>query len=294
MVPIAEKTYQKLTKLISDLAGIELASNREMMLVNRISSRLIALKIDSFEDYYDHVSSDLGVYERQALIEVVTTHYTSFFRDAGQFAHAREELARLFQNRQRKVRIWSAACSSGEEAYSLAIVASEAAASAGVRFPDIRILATDISNQILKEAHAGWFPQTSLQKLTVLQRTYFEPTPKPCEVSGLPMLRVNSQIREMMIFRKVNLCEQPLRVPADIDIIFCRNVLLYFNPQMQRRILASVTNKLKSGGLLYVGASEQIRGFLPEMASERACVFRKASIAQTSTFTGELCVAPRN
>lgn len=272
---IAEKTFSQLTKLISDLAGIELAKNREKMLVNRISTRLSALNIDSFEEYYEFVSADTEGTERQALIEAITTHYTSFFRDAGQFAHVREELTRSLKERSSKVRIWSAACSSGEEPYSLAIVALEAASLAGVVSPDIRILATDISNQVLRQAYEGWFPVSSLQKLSIPQRSYFEHTSRICESTGETMLRVNKQLRDLVIYRNVNLCEHPLQVPGEIDIIFCRNVLLYFNIKMQQKIIESVAGKLKKGGLLYVGASEQVRGFLRGMETERECVFRK-------------------
>lgn len=289
---IAETTYQKLTRLISNLAGIELPQHCEKRLVNRIAKRLNAVNVDSLERYYEYVAADEGGTERQALIEAVTTHYTSFFRDIGQFAHVREELKTLLLNGQHKLRIWSAACSSGEEPYSLAITALEATRLAGVKSPDIRILATDISRQILQDASEGWFPLSSLQKLTVLQRNYFEPIRKRCEITGEPMLRVNKQLRDLVIFRRVNLCDRPLQVPSAIDVIFCRNVLLYFNPRQQQSILDSLTSRLNSGGLLYVGASEQVRGFLPQMTPERACVFRKTSNAQASTLTPAPWSAP--
>ena len=282
---IPEKTFRQLTKLISDLAGIELAQNRKKMLVNRISTRLNALNIDSFEEYYDLVSSDTKGSERQALIEAVTTHYTSFFRDKGQFAHVREVLRNFFENSGNKVRIWSAACSSGEEPYSLGIVALEAASLAGVTAPDIRILATDISNQVLRQAYEGWFPVSSLQKLAIPQRGYFEP--QQCEINGEPMLRVSKQLRDLVIFRNVNLCEHPLLVPGEIDIIFCRNVLLYFNPTMQKKIVTAVTGRLRAGGLLYVGASEQVRGFLDGMKTERESVFRKVVEPRASVLRPE-------
>jgi chemotaxis protein methyltransferase CheR len=290
IVPISEKTFSQLTKLISDLAGIQLAENRKKMLANRISTRLSALKLRTFEEYNEFVSSDTAGTERQELIEAITTHYTSFFRDEGQFAHVREELTKTFKERRNKVRIWSTACSSGEEPYSLAIVALEAAAQAGAGTPDIRILATDISNQVLRQAYEGWFPVSSLQKLSIQQRAFFEPTPQHCEVSGDVMLRVNKQLRDLVIFRNVNLCEHPLQVPGEIDIIFCRNVLLYFNSKMQQLTIGSVADKLKIGGLLYVGASEQVRGFLPGMVTERESVFRKTAVSPGTLVTPEyLC-----
>ncbi len=279
---IAEKTFLQLAKLIAELAGIELAQNRQKMLVNRISTRLHALKIGTFEEYYDYVSSEAAGAERQTLIEAITTHYTSFFRDAAQFAHVREELTRAFKQGQSKVRIWSSACSSGEEPYSLAIVALEAASLAGMTAPDIRILATDISNQVLRQAYDGWFPMSSLRKLTIPQRSYFEHASKRCEVTGESMLRVSKQLRDLVIFRNVNLLEDPLQVPGEIDIIFCRNVLLYFNTKLQQKIIESVAGKLKTGGLLYVGASEQVRSFLQGMETERECVFRKTADTTTT------------
>ncbi len=272
---ISEETFAKFATLISSIAGIELALNREKMLVNRISSRLTALNIKTFEEYYDFVTCDSQRVERQALIDSVTTHFTSFFRDESQFTHVRSELVKLLASGQRRIRLWSAACSSGEEPYSLAIVALEAAIQAGVENPDIRILATDISHRVLKEAYNGWFPVASLKKLSAAHRTFFETTPTQCEVTGEPLVRVSKQLRDLVIFRKVNLCEQPLQVPSGIDIIFCRNVLLYFNVEKQKEILCKVADKLKPGGFVYVGASEQVRAYLPQLTSVRACVFRK-------------------
>lgn len=272
---ITEETFRKFAKLISSLAGIELADNRALMLVNRVSARLSTLGIATFEEYYDLVSSHDATVERQLLIDSIATNYTSFFRDESQFAHVRSELCQIFASGQRRIRIWSAACSTGEEAYSLGITALEAAALAGVTAYDVRILATDISNRVLQEAHGGWYSASSIQKLGVIQRTYFDTSRRKCEVTGESLLRVNKQLRDLMIFRNVNLCEQPLKIPSEIDIIFCRNVLLYFNTTTQQTILKSVSGKLKVGGLLYVGASEQIRSHLPELDSVRACVFRK-------------------
>jgi chemotaxis protein methyltransferase CheR len=289
-VILPEKTFLQLTKLISDLAGIELAQNRKKMLVNRISTRLHALNIGSFEEYYDYVSNDTRGSERQALIEAVTTHYTSFFRDAGQFTHVREELKQLFEKSCSKVRIWSAACSSGEEPYSLGMVALEAAAMAGVGNPDIRILATDISNQVLRHAYDGWFPISSLQKLTISQRAYFEP--QQSNINGEAMLRIGKQLRDLVIFRQVNLCDQPLLVPGEIDIIFCRNVLLYFNVKMQQQIARGVADRLRVGGLLYVGASEQVRSYLHGMKTERESVFRRLTESQVSATAPEENYAP--
>lgn len=262
------------------------------MLVNRISPRLSVLNISTFEEYYEFVSTDTRGTERQALIEAVTTHYTSFFRDERQFAHVREELTRFFRKRQHRVRIWSTACSSGEEPYSLAIAALEAASVADAGTPDIRILATDISNQVLRQAHDGWFPVSSLRNLTLSQRKFFEPTPMQSENSGNDLLRVNKQLRDLVIFRNVNLCEQPLQVPDEIDIIFCRNVLLYFNANRQQKTIESVVGKLKTGGLLYVGASEQVRGFLHGMKTERECVFRKIPASSPSMAAPEIFSAP--
>ena len=271
---ITEATFRKFAKLIAAIAGIELAENRERMLVNRISARLVALNLKSFDEYYELLSCDNQQAERQVLIDSVTTHFTSFFRDEGQFEHVRTELVKLFAGGQRKIRIWSTACSSGEEPYSLAIAALEAAVEAGVATHDIRILATDISRRVLKEAYEGWYPVSTLKKLTTSQRTYFEPTSRVCEITGEQMVRVSKQLRDMVIFRRVNLIEHPLQVPSEIDIIFCRNVLLYFNIETQRIILSQVTEKLKERGLIYVGASEQIRAYLPQMECVRACVFR--------------------
>ncbi len=277
-VKITEETFRKFAKLITRIAGIELADNRSTMLVNRVSARLAELGIASFEEYYELVASPAATAERQALIDSVATNFTSFFRDEDQFMHVRDELVRLFESGQRRVRLWSAACSTGEEPYSLAITALQAAAQAGVVAHDIRILATDISNRVLQDAYQGFYTASSIQKLNPLHRTHFEPS-KRSECTGETLVRVNKQLRELVIFRNVNLCESPPRVPHEIDVIFCRNVLLYFNTKTRRAILDTVTSRLRTGGLLYVGASEQIRNLIPQMANERASVFRNLAAA---------------
>ena len=272
---ITEETFRKLADLIASLAGIELAENRELMLVNRISARLHELQLKSFEEYYRFVTSANAEAERANLIDSITTHFTSFFRDAGQFNHLRTELVRAFAEGNRKIRLWSAACSSGEEPYSMAIVALEAAAEVGIHDPHIRILASDVSNRILQVAHDGWFAESATKKLTAEQQSYFDSERVTCPTTGNSLVRANRKLRELMIFRNINLCDQPLRVPEEIDVIFCRNVLLYFNVATQKKILNAVTAKMKKGGLLYVGASEQVRPHLPGLEYERVSVFRK-------------------
>lgn len=276
---IDQKTFLEFSKLISDRCGIQLAENRIQMLQNRISGRVRQLGLGCYRDYLDVVQSERIVGELDALVDAVTTNYTHFFRDAAQFDHVHDRLAEILKRRaretgaNRRIRIWSAACSTGEEAYTLAITAREAADSVGQSGDDIRVLATDIASSVLNKAAVAQYKESSIARLPKTKQKYFESVSKPFE-AGENEVVVCDEIRKMVIFCRMNLCEPRLRVPDDIDIIFCRNVLLYFHPNMQQQILEGCSSALRPGGLLYVGACESVRHLIPNMKSVRPSVFQ--------------------
>ncbi|MEM9588062.1 MAG: CheR family methyltransferase [Planctomycetota bacterium] len=254
---IAPETYRKLSDLIARSAGIRLGAEKERMLQNRLSKRLRQLNCPSYEAYLSMVLADRNRIELQELLDAVTTNYTSFFRDRRQFDHLGQYLQRLLTQGRPKLRIWSAACSTGEEAYSIAITARMAMASVSSH-TKVRILATDIATPALEQASQGWYERARVCELKPYERRFFKllqlgRAPEPSD-----RMSVDDKLRKMVIFRRANLCEHPLSVPDDIDVIFCRNVLLYFDTQMQNAIVRECLGKLRPGGLICFGASESV------------------------------------
>ena len=184
---IDQTTFLELSKLISNRCGIQLAKNRQQMLQNRISSRVRQLGLGSYRDYLVVVQRDQINGELDALVDAVTTNYTQFFRDPAQFDHVRDQVAEILKQRvhepaaNRRVRIWSAACSTGEEAYSLAITAKEAAESVGQSVDNIRILATDIASSVLSIAASARYCESSIAELPTTKQNYFETEDCPVE-----------------------------------------------------------------------------------------------------------------
>ncbi|MCA9194089.1 MAG: protein-glutamate O-methyltransferase CheR [Planctomycetales bacterium] len=274
-MPLSDATFEKFAQLLLDKVGIVLPPSRKRMLVNRIISRVRAHGMRSFDQYYDLVANGNDFYEWQKLIDRVTTHYTSFFRENNHFLHLRSLLVNRFKKGILRARIWSSACSTGEEVYSIAITVLEAMKEANVRYVDVRILGTDVALEPLQVADRGFYSEASINDLSPDLRAYFELIPGTSGLNDERLFRVQSRVRELVIFRLVNLCEHPLTVPNEIDVIFCRNVLLYFNKERQLQILTAIGQKLIAGGTLYVGTSEHVRGMLPEMICSAPSVYSK-------------------
>lgn len=273
---LTDSTYVRLVRIISDATGIQLGENRRQMLRNRIAGRVRQLGLTSYEDYLKTIENRNSPDELRTLIDSITTNYTGFFRDQAQFEHLGQVLEQLFQIKNKKIRIWSAACSTGEEVYSLAITAFVAAERCNADINRVRILATDISQKVLCQAFRGVYPLDRIESLDEKYRRFFHPFDASHESAGNadPMARVDNELRGITIFRRINLCEPNLNVPGDIDVVFLRNVLIYFDANTIRKILTTCESKLAAGGYLYVGASESVGEYLPRMEVARPCVFR--------------------
>lgn len=287
-------TFDMFSRLISDRCGIKLADNRQQMLQNRILNRVRQLGLSSYRDYFTHVSTPNNGGELDALVDAVTTNYTLFFRDPGQFDHMHDRVVKILEQQASgarpdlRIRIWSAACSTGEEAYSLAITAKKAAESTGHSADNIRVLATDIASSVLATASQARYRKSAVDRLAVTDQMYFEPVDDVTEGPNQEVI-VREDIRKMVIFRKMNLCNPKLHVPDNIDIIFCRNVLLYFAPSMQGKILGECSQTLRPGGWLYVGACESVRQLVVGLNPIGPSIFQRPITEKPPT---DRCAAP--
>jgi len=264
--PIAAAEFARLSATVYEVAGIVLPPGKEGLVRSRLARRLRELQLTSFEDYLEHVQVDASRRELAHMIDLLTTNKTSFFREAAHFDYLRDEvLAR--RPAGRRLRIWSAGCSSGEEPYTLAMVIRETLGP-GI---DARILATDISARVLAKAQAGVYAAETVAEVPdALRRKWFVPASGPGALPGA--LRVADDVRGMVRFARLNLMgDWPMKGP--FDAIFCRNVMIYFDRPTQERLVNRYHALLAPGGHLFVGHSESLTALRHPLAYVRPAVY---------------------
>ncbi len=254
---LTEAHFERVRDLLYRLCGIVLRPGKEGLVKARLSKRLRALGLPGFADYLALVEGDSGGEELSFLVDSMTTNKTSFFREGAHFVFVTECLLPCWE-RQGRVRLWSAACSSGEEPYTLAMVLREHA-----RIPprlDVRILATDISTRVLEQARRGQYSADKLQDVPAALRVrHFRPV--DASEDGGPMMELDPEVRRMVGFARLNLMDAwPMKGP--FDAIFCRNVMIYFDKQAQGKLINRFHDLLAPGGHLFIGHSESLTGIV--------------------------------
>lgn len=243
-----------IAKLVYEQAGIVIREHKEAMTRGRLARRVKALGLNSVTEYCAYLKTPQAADEIPELINAVTTNHTSFFRERHHFDHLRKDvLPKLLQERSARrgrIRIWCSASSSGEEPYSIAAVSRDVL---GPRSDvDFKILATDIDTDILAKAEAAIYPTDQFERLP--------PDIKPLlklEQHGRGESRITEDLRRMIAFKRLNLIERwPMSGP--FDVIFCRNVFIYFDTQTKASILDRFVALLTPGGFLYLGHSESL------------------------------------
>lgn len=246
--------FRQISALVHAEAGIVLNDGKANLVYSRLAKRLRAIGLRSFHDYCSLVASREGVDERQALIAAMTTNTTRFFREPHHFKHlAREVLPELLENARKggRVRIWSAGCSSGEEPYTIAMTLLELMPDAPEY--DILILATDIDPDMLHTARDGTYPEHLLEQIPGNYRKHW----LAAERSGNGDFSISEPARRLVRFRELNLLgDWPMR--SRFDVIFCRNVTIYFDEETQEKLWKRFDEHLESNGYLYIGHSERI------------------------------------
>lgn len=261
-------TFNKLRKLIYRESGIALADKKEALMRARIGKRMRALGIGKFQDYCSYVERDASGDEIVQLLDAISTNVTHFFRESRHFEVLSILLNQWRAEGRRNFRIWCAASSSGEEPYSIAITACETLGSE----VDLQILASDISTAILEKAQRGVYTERDIEKMSrLLLRRYFQRGGGRAE--GL--YRIKPGIRKMVRYGRVNLAHPPFHVRGPFDVVFCRNVMIYFDNVVRRRLLENVYDLLRPDGVLMVGHSESLTGMLSGFKSVEPAVYVK-------------------
>ncbi len=263
---LTEKQFRKVSHLIYRLCGINLKEGKQALVRARLMKRLRALKLPSFDAYLKYVESDSGLQEFSFLIDAITTNKTSFFREPEHFNYLRDEI--LPKLKGRRLRFWTAACSSGEEPFSLGILLWEYLPD--IEFKDVKILATDISSRMLEKARLSTYGEEDIRHLPrMLLQKYFT------KVQESPRgYQVSSPIRTMVRLARLNLMDSwPMKGP--FNLIFCRNVMIYFDKSTQETLINRLWNYLEPGGHLFVGHSEGLSSISHKFRYVRPAIYRK-------------------
>ena len=271
---ISNADFTRLRTLIYAQSGINLNADKKTMLELRIRQRLRSLNLESYDDYCEYLFQGHNQKEEIVhLIDVVTTNKTDFFREPEHFDFlVQQALPDLVARNEsgRPLLFWSAGCSTGEEPYTLAMVLSEYGQNRpGFRF---RVLATDISTQVLAKANRGIFNEALLHPVPpVMRRKYFMRSRDPQS----NLLRVVPELRRLVDFRRLNFMDGDFGLSDHADVIFCRNVIIYFDRPTQERILQKLAAHLVSGGYVFVGHSESLHEMDLPLVPVAPALYRK-------------------
>jgi len=274
---LRDDDFLRVAAMVKDHCGINIVIEKKSLLEGRLRKRVRALGFASCSDYCDFLFSSNGrTQELTAMINAVTTNTTSFFREPWHFTYlantALPELVRMTgAGSARKIKLWSAACSTGEEPYTLAMVMAECANT--VRMFDWGILATDIASTVLETAELGVYRQDQIEPIPMRLRMKYL---LKSRVAGSKSVRMTPEMRDRINFRRLNLLTEVGRLSDRMDVIFCRNVIIYFDVDTQERIVRSLYDRLVPGGYLFMGHSESLMHIPLEMTYESASIYRKA------------------
>ena len=255
---LTDSQFKQFSSLVYEKTGIYLKPGKKELLNARLGKRLRACRISSFKDYYDLVTRDTSGEELVKLIDSVSTNFTSFFREQAHFDYLTSSVLPGIVGKPatspREIVIWSSACSSGEEPYTIAMVCEEYFAKNPSPGWSYRIQATDISTKVLADAERGVYTDERLEKVAApVVRKYFKKGVR----NSAGYVKVNDVLRQHVTFQRFNLMDD-FPWQGKIDIIFCRNVMIYFNSQTQDDLVNKFYGCLVDGGYLFIGHSESI------------------------------------
>lgn len=275
---LTDKEFRLFKKLIYEHTGISLSDHKRALIYSRLGKRLRILGLHTYMEYYDYIiEKDSDGHELVEMINAITTNKTSFFREEYHFKYLNDEvfpqLKRQAQrSHSRNINIWSAGCSTGEEPYTIAMALAESFPSdSGFR---VNLLATDIDTNVLKKASEGIYPMdnsTQIPKALLLK--YFHKGSG--ENSGY--FRASDKLRDMINFQKLNLLSSSWPHKCKFDIIFCRNVIIYFDKTTQHRLIQRFQDCLTHDGHLMLGHSESLHGHDTSLINIGKNIYKNAS-----------------
>jgi chemotaxis protein methyltransferase CheR len=264
--------FRRFCSIAMEKAGLNMKPGKEALVAARVARRIRALELDSPAAYLDYLESEKTGKEMVLFLDAITTNFTHFFREQPHFDY----LSRWTRGRvaagERKLRIWSAAASTGEEPYSIAMTLLDAVEHQNV---DVRILATDLSTQALQVAREGAYSRDRLKPVPPSQRArYFDERFKGQTDADTSWV-VRPEVREMLVFARLNLSRPPFPMQGPFDIVFCRNVMIYFPENVRRRLVHEIERLLRPGGVLMIGHTETLGGLNSSLKRCQPAIYAK-------------------
>jgi chemotaxis protein methyltransferase CheR len=258
--------FQRFCTHAHEQAGISLGPNKEALVTARVGKRMHALGLPDERSYLDYLESDQTGEELIQFLDVISTNHTAFFREPDHFERLRQLVFEWYNSGQRRLRIWSAASSTGEEPYSIVMTMLDILGKSNL---DFKVLATDISTRVLTAAEAGLYSPERIGTLphSYLARFFEEDERSPGSY------RVRQEVKQHVTFRRLNLSQPPFPMRGPLDIVFCRNVLIYFDQPVRQRLLSAIERLLRPGGWLFLGHTETLTGISTRFRVVKPSVF---------------------
>ncbi|MCD6178340.1 MAG: protein-glutamate O-methyltransferase [Bacteroidales bacterium] len=270
---LEEPEFNKISKFINANFGIKLPDHKRIMIQGRLVNRLVKLNFQSFEEYTKYVFSDEGkVLELPHMIDLISTNKTEFYRESIHFEFLKDTVIPHFINnsKSQNLKIWSAACSSGEEVYSIAMEVNDVLTQH--QDYDYSVLGTDISTRMLTKALKAIYPLSHTKSIPLkTKKKYFLKN----KDSSKDEVRIKKILRDKVSFLWHNLMDENYNFNGKFDVIFCRNVLIYFSKKDQMHVLQNLSKKLNPGAYLFLGHSESITHLNLPLVNVSQTVFQK-------------------
>ena len=264
-IAITDNEFAKFKKLIYELAGISLSDAKKSLVMSRLSKRLRHHKFSSFDEYYKMVTSTAYTGEQQMMVDLLTTNETYFFREPKHFELLQEVISK-HESWTSPYKVWSAAASSGEEAYTIAMTLDKVLGD-----KPWEVQGTDISTRVLESARNGVYTE---QRTSKIPNEYLLKYCKKGIRSQDGMVLVDKALRKNVSFRHMNLLGEWPSVDM-FDAIFLRNVMIYFDTETKQRLVKKIASHLKHGGYFFIGHSESLNGIYSDFESVMPSVFKK-------------------
>ena len=262
-------TFDAFREIVYEKSGISIHESKGALVAARIGKRMRELELGDAQQYLDYLLAAGNEDETVHLLDVISTNVTSFFREEVHFEYLRQVVADWLTKGQRKFRFWSAACSSGEEPYTLAMVLLDTLNRGA---SDVKILATDISTRILQKSMAGSYPE---EKVAPVPPQYRQRFLTKITSGGMTLYAVNKELKDLILFERLNLSKPPFPMRGPFDAIMCRNVMIYFDNVVRTKLLADFYRLLRPGGYLFVGHAESLTGLISGFKAVKPSVYIK-------------------
>ena len=252
---LTDKEFHTIAKYIESTVGIKMPVTKRIMMQSRLMRRLRTLNIGTFGEYIDYVFNSNNTDELTLMIDVLTTNKTEFFRENDHFDYMTKTVLPELAAKKNVFKIWSAGCSSGEEPYTISIVVSEFIKNNPGKVMNFTVTGTDISTKVLDKAYNAVYDLDVVNQLPQnLKKSYF----LKCTDADKHCARIKPDLRKHVSFKRLNFMDNDFRMPELYDIIFCRNVLIYFDKDTQEKVIRKFMKYLLPGGYLFLGHSETI------------------------------------